>query len=101
MYNAFIQPYFIYGLEVWGHSIKSASDSLVKLQSKVLRTIYDYKRSEDAWNYNNGRIKSIEALYESLIKKMCVKHHSTLLPKTFAETVMPKLSVDIFAKENF
>ena len=36
MYKTFIQPYFLYGIEIWGHSIKSDNDILVKLQSKVV-----------------------------------------------------------------
>ena len=28
MYKAFIQPYFLYGIEVWGHSVKSEKDIL-------------------------------------------------------------------------
>ena len=34
MYKAFIQPYFLYGIEVWGHSVKSEKDILLRLQSK-------------------------------------------------------------------
>ena len=41
MYKAFIQPYFLYGIEVWGHSVKSEKDILLRLQSKVLRIIFD------------------------------------------------------------
>ena len=98
MYKAFIQPYYLYGLEVWGHSISSATDILVTLQSKVLREVFDYKRSEDAWNHNSGRIQSIKTLYENVIKKLCIKHHFGILPKNFTDFVMPKLSMNILQR---
>ena len=46
MYKAFIQPYFLYAIEVWGHSVISESDILSRLQSKVLRIIFNCKRTE-------------------------------------------------------
>ena len=94
MYKAFIQPYLTYGLEIWGHSINSATDILVKLQSKVLHVIFDYKRSEDAWNHNDQRITPLDKLYENVIKKMCIKHHFNLLPISFSDNLMPKLNID-------
>ena len=41
MYKTFIQPYFLYALEAWGHSIQSDNDLLVKVQSKVLRILFN------------------------------------------------------------
>ena len=35
MYKTFIQPYFLYGIEIWDHTIQSEKDILIKLQSKV------------------------------------------------------------------
>ena len=32
MYKTFIEPYFLYAIEAWGHSIQSENDALVKLQ---------------------------------------------------------------------
>ena len=36
MYKTFIQPYFLYAIEVWGHTVQSHNDMLSKLQSRVL-----------------------------------------------------------------
>ena len=69
MYKTFIQPYFLYGIEIWGHTIKSDIDLLVKLQSKIVRILLDCARSEDAWRHCNGRITSIQNLYKNFIKK--------------------------------
>ena len=92
MYKAFIQPYFNYAIEVWGHSVKSDTDMLVKLQSKVLRIIFNCKRSEDAWRHNNGHIDNITALYEKAIIKLCFKHHIGTLPLTFGTNIMPQFN---------
>ena len=92
MYKAFIQPYFNYAIEVWGHSVKSDTDMLVKLQSKVLRIVFNCKRSEDAWRHNKGQIDNITALYEKAITKLCFKHHIETLPLTFATNIMPQFN---------
>ena len=92
MYKTFIQPYFIYSIEVWGHSVQS-DDILMKLQSKILRIIFNCKRSEDAWRHCNGKINSVKDLYCTTIKKMCMKHHYGSLPYNFSINVMPNLNV--------
>ena len=56
----------------------SEKDILLRLQSKVLRIIFDCKRSGDAWPglwiHNNNQIDSIQDLYYDVIKKLCTKH---------------------------
>ena len=93
MYKAFIQPYFLYAIEVWGHSIQSQTDILVKLQSKVLRILYNYKRSDDAWRHNNERISSVKVLYKQVIQRICLKHHAGILPNYFSENIMPSFNL--------
>ena len=93
MYKTFIQPYFLYGIEVWGHTVRSEQDILVKLQSRVLRLIFDCKRSEDAWRHNDSRICSIKQLYSNVIKKLCFKHHAGLLPYHISESLMPEFYI--------
>ena len=68
MYKTFIQPYFLYALEAWGHSIQSDNDILVKTQSKVLRILFNSQRTADAWKYTNGQIKDVRSLYNTVIK---------------------------------
>ena len=98
MYKAFIQPYFLYAIEVWGHSIQSSNSTLVKLQSKVLRILYNYKRSEDAWRYNSGRILTLNELYMKVIQKLCLKHHMGMLPSYFTNNTMPNMNDDQLEK---
>ena len=94
MYKTFIEPYFLYAIEVWGHSVKSENDILFKLQSKVLRILFKCHRSADAWRHADNKISSIKKLYMNVIKKLCIKHHYQFLPNTFSENVMPKLKVN-------
>ena len=94
MYKTFIQPYFLYAIEVWGHSIQSLTDTLIKLQSKVLRIIYSCKRSDDAWRNNDNEIKMVKDLYNMNIGTICLKHHLGSLPNGFANEVMPNLNVN-------
>ena len=93
MYKTFVQPYFNYAIEVWGHTVQAESDILNKLQSKALRTVFDCKRSGDAWRHNNKCIEPISALYEKTIIRQCYKHHMELLPPIFAETIMPTMNL--------
>ena len=93
MYKTFIQPYFLYGIEIWGHTINSDNDILVKLQSKIVRIILGCARSADAWKHCNGHITSIQDLYKNAIKKLCVKHHFGVLPHYFSHCVMPDFNI--------
>ena len=90
MYKTFIQSNLLYVIEVWGHSIKPENDILIKAQNKVLRTIFDCKRSDDAWRHSKGRILTVPELYKRVITKTCLKHHFNQLPQYFAENIMPK-----------
>ena len=83
MYKTCIEPYFTYAIEAWGHSILSEKDLLVKLQSKVLRILFNCYRTSDAWKHSNGQISDIRDLYSTVIKKICMKQQLEALPKNF------------------
>ena len=87
MYKAFIQPYFLYAIEIWGHTVHSDNDILNKLQSKIIRILFNCKRSADAWRHNNAQITSIKQLYYNAIRTLCFKHHLGLLPQKFSEAM--------------
>jgi hypothetical protein len=75
LYNTFIQPYFNYCISLWGTSITSESDSLIKLQNRILRIMFSCKRSEDAWRHNeDNKILSVKQLYLLEIAKLRLKH---------------------------
>ena len=70
MYKTFIQSNFLYGIEVWGHSVKSETDIISRIQDKIIRILFDSKRTQDAWNHTKGRILTIKELYETTIIKI-------------------------------
>ena len=39
LYNAFILPYYIYCVEIWGNALSTVIDPLIKLQKKIIRVI--------------------------------------------------------------
>ena len=94
MYKTFIEPYFIYAIEAWGHSINSEKDPLVKLQSKVLRILFNCYRTFDAWKHSNGQISDIRDLYNNIIRKLCMKHQFEALPYSFSVNIMPELNIN-------
>ena len=77
---------------MWGHTIKSDNDILVKLQSKVLRILFNCYRTADAWRYCDGHINDIRCLYENVIKKLCMKNHFNILPSNFCNNTMPQIN---------
>ena len=56
LYNAFIFPYLIYCVEVWGNALSIHLTPLLKLQNKILRIItFTYHRiDKDKLYYNTG-----------------------------------------------
>ena len=94
MYKTFIQPYFLYGIEIWGHSLQSDKDILLNLQSKIIRILFNCNRSQDAWDHCNGKISGAKELYMTAIKKLCMKHHYRSLPIYFSKNVMPEFNVN-------
>ena len=94
MYKTFIQPYFLYAIEIWGHTVQSDQDVLNKIQCKILRIIFNCKRSDDAWRHSDGNIPTVANLYNSVIKKLCMKHHCGKLPHHFSTTIMPEFNIN-------
>ena len=39
LYNSFVFPYLIYGVEVWGNTNAEHLDLIIKIQKKIVRTI--------------------------------------------------------------
>ena len=89
MYKTFIQSNLLYAIEAWGHTVSGTTDSLNKLQNKIMRIIFDCKRTSDAWDESKDRIQTITELYEHVIIRTCYKLFSKTLPDHFADSVMP------------
>ena len=93
MYKTFIEPYLLYAIEVWGHTVQSSTDILSHVQSKILRILFNCRRSGDSWRHNNGRIMHIQSLYKRTVQKICFKHHMEILPNYFTSSIMPCLNI--------
>ena len=95
MYNTFIQPYFSYCISLWGSTVRSDTDILVKLQNKILRILFSCKRTKDAWDNSNTNnpILPIYPLHLLDIAKLCYQHHTTLLPNNL-QSIMPDILND-------
>ena len=98
MYKTFIEPYFLYAIEVWGHSVTSKTDILIKLQNRAIRNIFNCYRTEDAWRRCNNRILNIKDLYVKVLTRICHKHHCNQLPNYFSLNIMP---IKISSTANF
>jgi hypothetical protein len=93
MYRTFVEPFFLYCLPVWGSSIKSDNDILIRLQNKTLRIIFQCYRSEDAWRYTNNKILNLKQLYQREVLKVCGKHLSGSNPQQFYYHNMPSIKI--------
>ena len=89
MYKTFIVPYLMYCLPVWGGTVSSQHDPIIKSQNKVLRILTTTKRTEDAWSHVRNTVLPIKELYKLEVAKFCYKHSRKLLPTIFSNTVMP------------
>ena len=95
LYNTFIQPYFSYCISLWGSTVKSDTDILVKLQNKIMRILFSCKRTKDAWDSSltTNPIVPIYQLYLLDIAKLCYQHHTILLPNSI-QSIMPDILND-------
>ena len=82
LYNAFIFPYLIFCVEVWGNALSIHLSPLLKLQNKILRIItFTYHRiDKDQLFYNNGILPF----------NILVKHQIDLLMHKLANGNVPK-----------
>ena len=82
LYNAFILPYLIYCVEVWGNALSIQLKPLLKLQNKIIRIItYTFNHvNKDELYYNTG----------ILPLKFLVKHRIGLLMHKLANGNAPK-----------
>ena len=95
MYKTFIVPYLLYCLPVWGSSINTENDVIIKTQNKVLRVLTNTRRTEDAWSYVRNTVLPIKELFKLEVAKFCFKHSRKILPSIFADKIMPTFAFEI------
>ena len=82
LYNAFIFPYLIYCVEVWGNALSIHLTPLLKLQNKILRiiTFTHHRIDKDKLFYNTGILPF----------NVLVKHRIGLLMHKLSNGNVPK-----------
>ena len=64
LYNAFVYPYFMYCIEVWGNAYQSYLEPLVKLQKRAARTITGARKYEHTLPlFQNLNLLNIKEIY--------------------------------------
>ena len=90
LYNAFVFPYLIYCVEIWGNALSIHIQSLVKLQNKIVRIITSsYHTTEQL--YNNTGI---------LPFKILVTHRIGLLMYKLSHGNVPKPIQNLYKSNN-
>ena len=93
LYNAFIYPYFTYGIEVWGNAYQSYLELLVKLQKRAVRTITGarkYGHTLPLFQKLN-LLNTIEIyIYIYCVQLLMYKYHHDHLPPIFSDLHMYK-----------
>ena len=80
LYNAFVFPYLIYCVEVWGNALSTHIQPLVKLQNKIVRIItYSYHTTEQL--YTITRILPFKILVKQRIGLLMHKLSNGNVPK--------------------
>ena len=95
MYNCFVLPYLLYCVPLWGGSVQGENDIIIKIQNKVIRILFNAKRSDDGWCEVKNRLLPFKELYKVEMAKFCFKHVNNTLPEHFSANVMPTFATSI------
>ena len=83
LYNAFIYPYLIYCVEVWGNALSIHLTSLLKMQNKILRIItYTYHHVNNDQLYYSTGILPFKILVKQSIGLLMLKMANGNVPKS-------------------
>ena len=82
LYNAFVFPYLINCVEVWGNALGTHIQPLVKLQNKIVRIItYSYHTTEQL--YTITRILPLKILVKQRIGLLMRNYKTAMFRKLF------------------
>ena len=85
MYYAFIYPYFMYCITVWGNTFSYILDPLMKLQKRALRLVDGAaKYDHTAPIFEKYELLNIRNLYIYCAQIFLYKHHQEILPEVFS-----------------
>ena len=82
MYHAFVYPYFIYCIEVWGNAKETNMDPLIKMQKRIIRVItYSHFRAATEALFIKLDILPVPKLVAHRIGLFMYKFNNNMLPK--------------------
>ena len=90
LYNAFVFPYFIYCVEIWGNALSIHIHSLIKLQNKIVRMITSSYHTAQQLYTNTGRLPF----------KILVTHRIGLLMHKLSHGNVPKPIQNVYKSNN-
>jgi hypothetical protein len=86
LYYAFIYPYLLYGIEVWGNATLNKLDPLIKIQKRTVRIITFAKfREHTAPIFQLLNLLNISKIYLQRVSLFMFKLNHDMLPKCFEQ----------------
>ena len=86
LYNSFVLPYLIYGIEVWGNTNAVHLDPIIKIQKKIVRTItYLHYLAHTEPIFDTLNVLNFHNLVVHRISLMMFKYSKDLVPLPIVE----------------
>ena len=86
LYNSFVFPYLIYGVEVWGNTNAAHLDPIIKIQEKIVRTItFSHYLAHTEPIFDTLNILNFSNLEVHRIGLMMLKYSKDLVPLPIVE----------------
>ena len=86
LYNSFVFPYLIYGIEVWGNTNAVHLDPIIKIQKKIVRTItFSHYLAHTEPIFDTLNILNFNNLVVHRISLMMFKYSKDLVPLPIVE----------------
>ena len=83
LYNALIRPYLEYAIPIWGGATENALKSLIVIQKKAIRNVYNAKyNSHTSPLFSKGKTPTIAELFEFNILKIAFQIWNNSAPET-------------------
>ena len=83
LYNALIRPYLEYAIPIWGGATENALKSLIVIQKKAIRNVYNAKyNSHTSPLFSKGKTPTIAELFEFNTLKIAFQIWNNSAPET-------------------
>ena len=101
LYYSFVQPYFLYGIEIWGNSYNKYMDSLFLLQKKAMRIIKCVGPKDTTVNiFKEFKVLKLSQLYNVSVAVFMYKFVKGNLPDIFSHMYSSNFNVHSYNTRN-